>query len=111
MQQLGAVEAEVPLHREVAVVTRCLAPPLGRLEWTGGLRRGRGFFRRCATHLGVWRAAASGPDRYPKILKIMFNATLQSSFQVTDKGELEGEEDAFRDFSDIARNNQARIDS
>ena len=28
-------------------------------------------------------------------------------FQVTDKGEVDGEEDAFRNFSEIARNNQA----
>ena len=31
--------------------------------------------------------------------------------QVTNKGELQGEEDAFRNFSDIAQNNQARTDT
>ena len=147
MQQLGAVEAEVPLHREVAVVARCLAAPLGRLEWTGGLRRGRGFFRRRATHFCVWRASAPGPfiklinlllvslvssfkvNQISRKKNILISLVLQSAndyethvhiqfiknslilFQVTDKGELEGEEDAFRDFSDIARNNQARINS
>ena len=31
--------------------------------------------------------------------------------QVTNKGELQVEEDAFRNFSDIAQNNQARTDT
>ena len=112
VQQLRAVEASLPLHREVALVARRLAAPLGGDRRNGRIGRGRGLLGGGrAARLADWRAGASGAvnDHWP-----IGHFTVHHFFeqiQVTNKGELQVEEDAFRNFSDIARNNQARTDT
>ena len=61
VQQLRAVEAPVPLHREVAVVARRLAAPLGGDRRNGRLGSGRGLLGGGrAARLADRRAGASG---------------------------------------------------